>query len=169
MKKNCKKTLSAFSLLEVVIVLIVLGIIAAVAVPLYVSAAPMQLKTAAKMVASDLEYAKSMAISTGKSCSVVFDTAAESYCIKDSAGQVITHPVHIGASYVISFANDSRLNKVNIVSTGFGTANTVKFDSMGAPFDIAGNSLSNGFVQLSAEGSTLKVKIESVTGYVSIE
>jgi hypothetical protein len=77
--------------------------------------------------------------------------------------------VHIGASYAVSFANDSRLNKVDIVSTTFGAANTVKFDSLGSPFDGSGGSLSSGIVQLRAEGYTLKVKIEPVTGYVSIE
>jgi len=164
-----RKSLTGFTLLEVIIVLMIVGIVAAIAVPMYTSAASMQLKTAANMVASDLEYAKSMAISTGKTHSVVFDTVAESYCIKNSAGQVITHPVRIGTNYVINFAGDNRLSKVDIVSTNFAPSNTVKFDNIGAPSDGSGSSLTNGFVQLRAEGNTLKVKIAPVTGYVSIE
>jgi prepilin-type N-terminal cleavage/methylation domain-containing protein len=168
MKKSLRKTSPAFTLVEVVIVLMIIGIAAAIVIPMHVSAASTELKTAADMVASDLEYAKSLAISTGKSCYVVFDTSAESYCIKDSAGQVINHPVHIGASYIVSFAGDGRLDKVNIVSTTFG-ANTIKFDSLGSPYDGSGAALINGVVQLSAEEQTMKVKIEPVTGYISIE
>ncbi|MDD5010866.1 MAG: prepilin-type N-terminal cleavage/methylation domain-containing protein [Phycisphaerae bacterium] len=161
--------MTGFTLLEVVIVLMVIGIIAAMAVPMYVSAASVQLRAAADVIASDLEYAKSMAISTGKSHSVVFDTAAESYSIENSDGQVIAHPVHIGADYVVNFANDSRLNRVDIVNTNFGATETVSFDNIGAPFDGSGAALSNGFIQLRAGKYTMRVKIESVTGYVSIE
>jgi prepilin-type N-terminal cleavage/methylation domain-containing protein len=159
----------AFTLVEVVIVVMIIGIVAAIVIPMQVSAASTELKTAANMIASDLEYAKSMAISTSKSYFVVFDTSAESYCIKNASGQVITHPVHIGANYVVSFAGDGRLDKVNIVSTTFGATNTIKFDSLGSPFDGTGAALSNGIIQLSAENQTMKVKIEPVTGYISIE
>jgi prepilin-type N-terminal cleavage/methylation domain-containing protein len=169
MEKSNRKTLPAFTLVEVVIVLMVIGIVAAIVIPMHVSAASTELKIAANIVASDLEYAKSMAISTGKSYSVVFNTSAESYCIKDSAGQVITHPVHLGSSYIVSFAGDGRLDKVNIVSTTFGAANTIKFDSLGSPYDGTGAALTNGVVQLGAEKQTIKVKVEPVTGYISIE
>jgi hypothetical protein len=76
--------------------------------------------------------------------------------------------VHIGANYIVSFATDSRLNKVDIVSTTFGS-NTVKFDYLGAPSDGAGALNSSGSVTLRAGGNTLTVKVEPVTGYVSID
>jgi prepilin-type N-terminal cleavage/methylation domain-containing protein len=174
MRKNSKEVLPAFTLVEVIIVLIIVGIIAAVAVPLYSSAASVQLNTAANIITSDLEYAKSMAMSTGRSYSVVFDTSTETegYRINDSAGQVISHPVHIGASYIVSFAKDSRLNKVDIVSANFDSKNGVRFDYLGAPYAWDGSSassLNNGSIQLRAEGNPLTVKIEPVTGYISIE
>lgn len=169
MERDRIKSLPALTLVEVVIVLMIIGIVAAIAVPLYVSAASTQLRTAASIIASDLEYAKSMAISTGKSYSVVFDKSAESYCIKNSTGQVIAHPVHIGTNYVISFAGDSRLNKVDIASTSLAPGDTVKFDSLGAPLSSTGGSLNNAFILLRIGGNNMKVKIETVTGYISIE
>ena len=154
--------LTGFTLIEVMIVLVILGIIAAIAVPMYTSAASVQLSVAADMIASDLEYAKSMAISTGKTYQVVFDTAAESYSIKDNAGNKIDHPVHIGIKYDVSFASDSRLNKVDIVSTTFGASATIKFDYLGSPDN-------GGTVLLRAEGNPMTVIIESVTGYITIQ
>jgi prepilin-type N-terminal cleavage/methylation domain-containing protein len=170
MRKNGQYALPAFTLVEVIIVLMIIGIIAAVAIPLYTSAASMQLKTAADMIACDLEYAKSMAMSTGKNYSVVFNTITESYRINDANNQVIPHPVHIGANYIVSFTTDNRLNKVNIVTAVFGSTTTVKFDYLGTPCDGAGAALNNnGTVMLRAGGNTLTVKVEPVTGYVSID
>jgi hypothetical protein len=121
------------------------------------------------MIASDLEYAKSMAMSTGRSFSVVFNDSNESYRIKDANGDV-NHPVHIGAKYVVSFAGDSRLNKVDIVSADFHSTSIVWFNYLGTPEDGSHVSLNeDGLVSLRAEGNTLKVKVEPVTGYVSIE
>jgi hypothetical protein len=151
--------------------MMIMAILAAIAVPLYTSAASVQLKTAANMIASDLEYAKSMAMSTGRSFSVVFDTSAEEYRIRDANGDV-NHPVHIGAKYVVRFAGDSRLNKVDIVSANFDSKNGVRFDYLGAPYahdDSSDSPLNNGSVQLRAEGNPMTVRVEPVTGYVSIE
>ncbi|MBN1788321.1 MAG: GspH/FimT family protein [Sedimentisphaerales bacterium] len=161
-------SLTAFTLVELLIVLIILGIVAAAAVPLYSSAATSQLKTAANMIASDIEYAKSMAVSTGRSYSVVFDPAAESYRINDFAGTTVSHPVHIGANYVVDFAGDFRLDKVDIINTTLNM-NTIGFDSLGAPFSGAGVSLNNALIRLGAENETMTVRIEPVTGYVKIE
>lgn len=175
MMKNVKNRVPAFTLVEVLIVLVIIGIIAAIAVPMYSSAASVQLKTAANMITSDLEYAKSMAISTGQTYQIVFDTAAESYSIKvkDINGnyQLIAHPVHVGINYIVNFASDIRLNKVDIVSTTFGVGNTIMFNYLGTPLDGGGASLNNGsiFLRVSADGSTMTVKIEPVTGYVTIE
>jgi type IV fimbrial biogenesis protein FimT len=168
MMKNVKTKTPAFTLVEVMIVVIIVGILAAIAVPMYTSAASVQLSAAANMIASDLEYAKSMAISTGKTYKVVFDTAAESYCIQ-TAGATIAHPVRIGQDYVISFASDGRLNKVDITSTNF-TSDTISFNYLGTPSDDAGTDLlSSGSIVLSAEGSTMTVLIEPVTGYITIQ
>jgi Tfp pilus assembly protein FimT len=163
MMKNVKTKTQAFTLVEVMIMVIIVGIIAAIAIPMYTSAASVQLSAAANMIASDLEYAKSMAISTGKTYQVVFNTAAatEGYSLKNSTGTTIANPVRVGQDYIISFASDGRLNKVDIASTTFG--GTISFDYLGTP------SVNNGEVVLTAEGSTIKVKIESVTGYITIE
>ncbi len=172
MTRNGQYDLPAFTLVELVIVMMIMAILAAIAVPLYTSAASVQLKTAANMIACDLEYAKSMAMSTGRSYSVVFNDSNESYRIKDANDNDVNHPVHIGAKYVVSFANDSRLNKVDIVSANFNSKNGVRFDYLGAPYahdDSSDSPLNNGSVQLRAEGNRLTVRVEPVTGYVSIE
>lgn len=151
-----------FTIVEIVIVVVIISIAALIAVPMMSSAASLQIRSAANMVAADLEYARSMAISRGQNYSVVFDQAAESYKIVDQLGNTIQHPVKKGFDYVIDFKNDSRLNRVDITSAVFDTDQTVVFDCLGSP-DTGGS------VVLQAGGETKTITVEPVTGFISIQ
>ncbi|MBN2182415.1 MAG: GspH/FimT family protein [Sedimentisphaerales bacterium] len=150
-----------FTLIEVIIVIVILAIAAMTAIPMMSSGASMQIRSASNMIAADLEYAKSMAISRGQSYSVVFDESAESYRIKDQAGTVIPHPVKKGFDYIVDFQNDNRLNKVDIANVNFNSADSVVFDCLGSPDN-------GGTVNLNANGATATITVEPVTGYISI-
>jgi prepilin-type N-terminal cleavage/methylation domain-containing protein len=157
-----------FTLVEIMIVAVIIVIAAAMAVPLVGSAASIQIRSASNMVASDLEYAKSMAVSRGQSYSVVFDESTESYRIEDQAGSVIAHPVKKGFDYVVDFRNDRRLNKVDIFDVDFNSTGTIKFDYLGSPYDGGNNPLNIGVVTLKAGGTTVTVNVEPVTGFISV-
>lgn len=151
-----------FTIVEIVIVVVIIGIAALVAVPMMSSAASLQIRSAANMISADLEYARSMAISRGQNYSVVFDKDADSYKIVDPLGATIQHPVKKGFPYVIDFQNESRLNRVDISSAVFDTDQTVVFDCLGSPD-------SGGTVILQADGTTKTVTVEPVTGFISIQ
>jgi hypothetical protein len=125
------------------------------------------------MIAADLEYAKSMAISRGQSFSVVFDMTMESYKIEDQDSTIIPHPVKKGFDYVVDFPGDSRLNRVDIANVAFepGSSQTITFDYMGSPYSGPGtsNPLNSGVITLQAAGTSTTVNIEPVTGFISIE
>jgi type II secretion system protein H len=157
-----------FTLIELLIVLVILGIAAAIAVPMMSSAASMQLRAAGGMVAADLEYAKSMAISRGQRYSVVFNAANETYEIRDPNNAVIEHPVRKGHDYAVDFANDGRLNRIDIVSANFDGNSTVRFDYLGSPFNQAGGDLNSGTITLQAGDSTRTVTVEPVTGFIAV-
>jgi len=158
----------AFTIIEILIVVALLAIAGMMVVPMMSSAASIQIDSAANMIAADLEYAKSMAISRGQKFSVVFDKTAETYQIKDQNGNVIPHPVKKGFNYVIDFRNDRRLNRVDIVDANFDGTNEVKFDYLGSPYNGNGTALNSGVVSLQAAGVTKTIRVEPVTGYISI-
>jgi prepilin-type N-terminal cleavage/methylation domain-containing protein len=163
-----------FTLVEVIIVVVIISIAALMAVPMFSSAGSMQIRSAGNIIAADLEYAKNMAITRGQNYSVIFDVTAESYKIVEPNGATIAHPVKKGFPYIEDFKNDSRLNKVDISSVQFdpGANATVTFDSMGMPYSggtaVPGNSLNNGSITISADGTTATISVEPVTGYISI-
>ena len=150
-----------FTVIEILIVMVIISIVALTAVPMMSSASSIQIRSASSMIAADLEYAKSMAISRGQNYSVVFDQNAESYWIDDQDGNVIPHPVKKGFDYIVDFGSDSRLNRVDITGASFNGSPDVEFDIMGSPD-------SGGTVTLQAGDTTVTITVEPITGYISV-
>ena len=150
-----------FTIVEILIVLVIMKIAALTALPMMSSASSVQIRSAASMIAADLEYAKSMAISRGQNYSVRFDQNAESYQVEDQGNNVIQHPIKKGFDYLVDFGNDTRLTRVDITGANFGGNPDVEFDSMGSPD-------SGGTVSLQAGGTTVTITVEPITGYISI-
>ena len=72
-KRGTKNRVTAFTMVEIIVVMVILIIAAMLAVPMVSSAADMQLQTAANVITADLEYAKNLAITRQESYSVVFN------------------------------------------------------------------------------------------------
>ncbi len=159
---------TGFTMIEIMIVVVIIAIAAMTVVPMMSSAGSMQIRSAANMIAADLEYAKSMAISRGQYFSVVFDDTTETYQIQNQDGDVIPHPVKKGFDYIVDFQNDGRLSKVNIVDVDFDTTSEIKFDYLGSPYSGSGNPLNSGTIDLQAGTLTKTINVEAVTGYISI-
>jgi len=174
-QQRCGAT--AFTMIEIMVVLVILGIAALIAVPMMSSAADMQVRGAANRLAADLDYAKNMAITHQKRYTVVFDAAAESYQIQ-TAGVVIDNPLRPGSLFQVSFPNERSMSRVQIVSAEFvsstGTQDAVTFDYLGTPYSgmavDAAESLNSGQITLrdTSGNFTLNVNVEPMTGYVTI-
>ncbi len=157
-----------FTLIEIVIVVVIIAIAAMTAIPLITSADSFKIRSAANMIAADLEYAKTLSISRSESFSVVFDKTTESYQLKDQSGAVIPHPVKKGFDYIVDFRNDGRLSRVDIYDVNFDATSEIKFDYLGSPYNGVDNPLNTGVVSLRVGQLTATVNIEPVTGFISI-
>lgn len=155
-------------MIELVVVMAILAVAAAIAVPMLSSTGSMQLRAAVNIVAADLEYAKSMSISRGQRYSVVFDKTTERYRIVDDSGTTIPHPVKKGFLYTVDFRADSRISQVDIFNVSFDGTSQVSFDYLGSPFNGGGTNLNSGVITLKAGGITRTVSVEPVTGFISI-
>ncbi len=157
--QKLKTKWNGFTLIEIIVVIVIISIAALLVLPMMGSAGDIQVRAAADMIAADLEYAKSMAISRQKTYKVIFNTTAESYRLEDPNG-IITHPVNAGEPYAVNFKADSRVSQVNINSVSFA-GSEVDFDSLGSPS-------SGGVVTLKAGGKTVTVSVEAATGFISV-
>jgi len=159
----------AFTLVEVIVVVVILAIAALIAVPVFTGASQTQLKAAADKLVADIEYAKSMAVTMQKNYKVTFDLNQESYSLRDDLDSVITDPIKKGSPYTVTYPQESRLDGVTVVSADFNGTTTVQFDYKGSPLDAAGNAIASGSVTIGAGGHTMVVRVEPVTGYISIQ
>jgi prepilin-type N-terminal cleavage/methylation domain-containing protein len=170
--QDCKAG-DGFTLAEILIVVLIIAIAAMIAVPMMGSMDSMQIRTAANMIAADLEYAKSMAISRQENYSVVFGPASDYYKICDASGTIIGHPVKKGLfKYEVNFSTDSRLDKVVIESANFDSSSTITFDSLGSPHSGSATLPhylnDEGAISVKAGDFTMTVRVEPVTGFISI-
>jgi hypothetical protein len=57
---------------------------------------------------------------------------------------------------------------VNIVSANFDAGNRVKFDYLGSPFNSTGTALNSGVVTLHVGNVDRTVRVEPVTGFITV-
>lgn len=116
-----------FTLLEVVLVISIMAIFSAIAVPRYVgSLAYSRAEAAARKVASDLSVARSLAMTSSKPQAVVFSVATGTYQL---SGQLDRE--HPAFGYLVDLS--AAPYKSQLVSASFGGSATVTFDIYGVP------------------------------------
>ena len=148
----------AFTLIEILVVLIILAIAAAVVVPA-LNSSGFQAVSAARMIATDLQYAQNVTITTQAPVTVTFDTTGNSYSLSNASGPLI-HPMNKDA-YSINFGSQSGFGQLDIVSANFGGGASVTFDELGAP-DNAGT------VTVQAGTSVYVISLAGITGRVTV-
>jgi len=115
-----------FSLLEMVLVLVILAIAAAIAVPRHAAAvARYRTEAAARRIAADLVQARSLARQTSRDQTVVFDTAADCYTLVG-----FDDPDRPGRPYTVALAEAPY--HANLTGVAFGEEASVTFDGFGA-------------------------------------
>lgn len=148
-----KARLQGFSLLELVIVLVILGTLAAFAVPRF-APADNTVAAQADRLARDLRHAQALAMNQGRTLD--FDIQSTSGYRVTFGGNTITDPATQQA-YSVSLDN-------NVTLAGTDTG----FDSLGRPV-AAGTLLAAARVfTLSGTARSVTVTLTPVTGFVTV-
>ncbi len=148
-----------FSLIELVIVLLLVGILAVFALPRLTSTQSITLPAVAAQIAANVRYTQNLSMSQGQRYRINF--TANSYHITDMAGVGITQPVVGGTVPVVV---------PGVALSGYNpplTNNYVAFDTMGAPYISATALLAaTATITLTAGADTSSVAIAAETGRV---
>ena len=94
-----------FTAIELILVIVILGILAAIAYPRFQGLPGIRVSAAAQTIVSDINYAQTLAITMPPdNYGVVFTAGINSYSVyKNSAGTIIPHPFKPG-NYTINLA-----------------------------------------------------------------
>jgi len=159
LRRKTSSSSFGFTLVEILVVLVILAIAAAIIVANTTGTEDVRASSAAKMIAMDLEYAQSMAITHQDPVTVTFDPDAESYSLTNASG-ALTHPTS-KSEYATDFTTLDGLENVDIVSASFGGGQAVVFDELGTPDN-------GGSVTVQVGAHAYQISVSAATGKVTV-
>ncbi|MEX2216450.1 MAG: prepilin-type N-terminal cleavage/methylation domain-containing protein [Phycisphaeraceae bacterium] len=155
----------AFTLIEVLVVVAIVGIAGAIVVPSMISAGTMGVQAAGRMIISDLLIAQNDAVARQRPRRVVFDQDNERYWLTDETGTMIGVNWKRGdataGNYILDFRTDDRFQGVVIENVDFGGDQTIEFDALGGPD-------SGGSVDVVFKQFRYRINVATMTGRVTI-
>lgn len=127
----------AFSLIELVLVIAIIGVMSALAAPRYAAAVHRyRAEAAARRIAADIGFAQSLARSSGQSRSIAFNVAADQYVLPDE------RDLDRAGSYTVDLS--AAPYNASIATANFGGAATLTFNGFGMPASAGTVSILSG-------------------------
>ena len=166
-QRHRPSTRRGYTLVEVLIVVVIVGIAGVIVVPGMMRSGTMGIQAATRSVMADLLYAQNQAVAHQRPFGVQFSTGTDAYRVIDEDGQTIEGSWRMGGGgegYAISFRDDRRFQGVELIQATFTgePEKTVWFNAMGAPSE-------GGAVVLEFEQTRYRVQVAPFTGRVAVE
>ncbi|MDF1810046.1 MAG: type II secretion system protein [Phycisphaerales bacterium] len=167
---------NAYTLIEVLVVVTILGIAGAVVAPSLGQAGALRIQAAVRMIVSDITFAQMDALGYQEQRAIVFDVDNNGYTLIQVNGTSIDvdadalyDPKGPGQRYRISLNNEIYGGTV-IESADFDGNTTLIYDEMGGPVSAPGTSTlsDGGSIVLAGPLSRFRIDIAAFTGRVTV-
>ena len=159
------RSIRAFTLVEVLVVVTIVGIAGAIVVPSMISAGTMGVQAAGRIVISDLLVAQNEAIAKQRPRRVLFEQEPDRYRLTDETGATLGVNWKAGdataGNYMVDFRTDERFAGVTIENVDFGGDQTIEFDALGGPD-------SGGTLDVVFKDFRYRINVATMTGRVTI-
>ena len=170
---------NGFTYLEIVIVVIILGIVAAAAMPNFSSSDPTKLDIATAEISEAIDFARTEAIRTKVTRGISIDTALDEIKVYSKPATTpvydVYHPID-KKLYDILLKSMNQTKGVDVASATFTYSNGVSnslldFNSNGIPkyTSTTDYMLTSGAITLSFKGQLRKIIIAPMTGRVTVQ
>jgi prepilin-type N-terminal cleavage/methylation domain-containing protein len=182
---NCRRPVRAgLTLIEVLITIALMGILAALVMPNANPAVRDQLVAAAQIVATDLAYGRSLAITSNADCAYTFDLNANSYTLTGTTNlptAMFDNPGTASKTHTVELSKLPHLGPtVRLYAWGTGSATAVKsasklvFGSLGSATiqNATTTSVEDAYVWLTAGAGSAQryiyLQVSGVTGLATV-
>ncbi|MGB2753949.1 MAG: GspH/FimT family protein [Phycisphaerae bacterium] len=158
----------AYTLAEMVVVVLVLAIAAAIVIGSIGTTKDAQAISGARVLASDVELARNLAVTTQAPHTVLFSSDRQSYKVVANytgggyaLATAVEHPVRGNERFEVRLASLNGMESVVVETVSFGGQTYVTFDAEGDPSN-------GGSVTLRSGGTGMVISVEALTGAVSV-
>ena len=168
MKKRCAafKNQNGFTLIELTVVIVIVGILSYAVVANYTeSHERLQINAITLKIASDVRYARDLALTEGRGSRVYIDLTNNQYYLKWDDESYMQNPMG-GGDFVVPLGTPGEFGSVTITGTAF-SGGRLDFGTSGSPRN-AGSSFSGELILVSLNNEK-KIVITANTGFVRIE
>ncbi|HYF13500.1 MAG TPA: prepilin-type N-terminal cleavage/methylation domain-containing protein [Phycisphaerales bacterium] len=158
-----------YTLVEMLIVVVILGISAAMVIPSMAEASSLRVQGVLRLIVADITTAQSDAIAFQSQRAIVFrfNNSPTQYVTAEVSGNAVDATT--GLITRRSFGGDQYGNS-QITSTTF-TNNTLVFDELGGPVATPGSDTPapSNSITVTGSGQTWRIHVEAYTGRVTIQ
>jgi prepilin-type N-terminal cleavage/methylation domain-containing protein len=157
-----------YTLIEVLIVVVMLGIAGVLVIPSLGSTHVLRVQSTVRTIVSEINFAQSDALARQQGRAVLFEVPENRYSILEVRGATLNPQTDTIQSTNLNNArafHDSRL-----VSASFDGSNALVFDELGGPVAGPGSSTpgSGGAIVVTGSGSTFTITVEAYTGRITV-
>jgi prepilin-type N-terminal cleavage/methylation domain-containing protein len=175
-RQVCGGRPSGYTLVEVLVVVVILGICSALVVPQLMAAGTLGIQAAARLVVADILFAQNEAIAAQDERWIEFDPAGNAYHLMYfnddptvGANEVLTQAWKNGQAenYAIDFDEDDRFEGITLESVKVGSADQteLRFDDLGSPVFLADELK----IVIAFRDQRRTVSVQPFTGRVTVE
>jgi prepilin-type N-terminal cleavage/methylation domain-containing protein len=159
----------AYTLIEMLIVVVVLGIAGAMVIPNLTSADVLRVQGAVRTIVADITIAQSDAVAMQRSRAIVFhpDPVRPYYTIVEVNGTTIDESLDALETRQLG-GDEFGFTSIEAISL---PNNTLIFDALGGPVSAPGSGTPapDGFIDLRGSDQRFRIHIEGYTGRVRVE
>jgi type II secretory pathway pseudopilin PulG len=167
----------AFTLIEILITVTLLGIAGALVIPAMGSTGAIRIQAAIRTIVADITVAQSEAVAFQERRALIFSTDNSSYRMisvpgntLDPENNTLYDPSRRGGLYAVNFTDENRYGDARITAVDFDGGDALIFDALGGPIiDPGANTPSaGGSITVTGSGQTFVIRVEAFTGRVTV-
>ncbi|QOI99012.1 MAG: prepilin-type N-terminal cleavage/methylation domain-containing protein [Phycisphaeraceae bacterium] len=168
-RRPCNAKTRGYTLIEVLIVVVVLGIAASLVTPSMGGSGSLRVQAAVRTIVADITFAQSDSLAFQAGRALIFNPDENEYTMVEVRSSTLDPEVD--RVQLTSF-NHGKFGDARITRVAFSgdAGNLLIFDEMGAPVTapLGSTPASNGFVEVEGSGQRFTLTVEGFTGRVSV-